>query len=98
MFFHVLDSCRLNSPILFLKNLPVNKTLGQYHRLQATAACGSEPTNSYFTSSISLGSHFLVKNDSFWLLEAQKYPKRSVLRPERQATSPRRRVPINAKV
>ena len=50
-----------------LNDLRVNRTLGQYHRLHATSACGSEPTNSYFTSSISLGRHFLVKNDSFCL-------------------------------
>jgi hypothetical protein len=71
----------------------VNKTLGQYYRLHATSACGSEPTNSYFTSSISLGRHFLVKNDSFWLWRRKKYPTSSVLRLERQATSRRRRVP-----
>jgi len=35
----------------------------------------------------------LGKNDSFWLLEAQKCPTRSVLRLERQATLPPRRVP-----
>src|SRR5437867_2920362 len=50
-----------------LNNLRVNRTLGQYHRLHATSACGSEPTNSYFRSSISLGRQVLVKNDSFWL-------------------------------
>src|SRR6266481_3591243 len=52
----------LDAPIMSLKNSPVNKTLGQYHRLHATSACSSEPTNSYFTSSISLGRHFLSKN------------------------------------
>src|SRR6266481_66437 len=92
-FFMFWTPVVLDAPIMSLKNSPVNKTLGQYHRLQATAACGSEPTNSYFTSSISLGRHFLVKNDSFGLLEAQKYSTRSVLRLERQATSRRRRVP-----
>src|SRR5882724_4509413 len=92
-FFILWTPVVFDAPIMSLKNSPVNKTLGQYHRLQAKAACGSEPTNSYFTSSISLGRHFLVKNDSFWLLEAQKCPTRSVLRLERQATLPPRRVP-----
>ncbi len=76
-----------------LNNSPVNKTLGQYHRLQATSACGSHATNSYFTNSISLDRHFLVKTDSFWLWRRKKYPTPSVLRLERQATSQRRRVP-----
>src|SRR2546430_11136522 len=60
-----------------LNDLRVNRTLGQYHRLHATSACGSEPTNSYFTSSISLGRHFLVKNDSFWL-----WRRRNILHPQ----------------
>ena len=60
-----------------LNNLPVNRTLGQYHRLHATSACGSHATNSYFTSSILLGRHFLVKNDSFGLWNC-----RNILHPQ----------------
>ena len=62
-----MDSFVFDAPIMSLKNSPVNKTLGQYHRLQATVACSSEPTNSYFTNSISLDRQVLVKDDSFWL-------------------------------
>src|SRR5437762_3002421 len=61
---------------MFIDHSVVNKTLGQYHRLHATSACGSEPTNSYFTSSISLGRQVLSKN-SFWL-----WRRRNILHPQ----------------
>src|SRR5204863_10062845 len=88
-----------------LWHLLAYRTLGLY-RLQSlipsrilknAARSVHNRKDQYYTSSISLGRHLLVKNGYFWLWRRKKYPIPSVLRLERQATSRRRRVPRTGK-